>query len=185
MGRQLLANDFLKGLDVSELLLFNSFIITKYHTFVQKSTHLYKSIDICTKVDYSVINRSFLMFTYSNDELQKIKYKELKNKIKINLTSLGFDFGLLGSHYIQEIVLYLSFNHKKIHSLSSGVFKEIAAVHNNSVKCVDKDIRWAIHKAYTCGILGQISTFASGKVPTIKQTINWLFDFFICDVVID
>lgn len=108
------------------------------------------------------------------DEIYKYN---LNKKIKTTLMGLGFDFGLNGSHYLQEVLLQVLLNPKKIHNLSSMVMAEMICGDNISVKSIDKDIRWAIQKAYKVGILNKISFF-NNNIPTIKQFINWIFDFF-------
>ena len=116
--------------------------------------------------------------TLNQQEIEKIQTNNLEKKIKLLLMSIGFDFSLLGSHYVKEIVVFVVKNPKQIHCLSSGVMKRISTVYEHSVKCIDKDIRWAINKAYNTGLLKKISIFSYGSVPTIKQLINWLFDYF-------
>lgn len=111
----------------------------------------------------------------------KLKIIDLEKKLKKNLMALGFDFGLSGSHFIKDVLINISFSPRKIHSLSTEVMTQMATKENVSVKAIDKNIRWAINKAYNHGILNKITVFAE-KMPTIKQLINWLYDFFICDV---
>ena len=60
--------------------------------------------------------------------------------------------------------------------------QEVSNTTGHSVKSIDKDIRLAINKAYKVGALKNVSFFSNGNMPTIKQMINWLFDFFISDV---
>lgn len=112
----------------------------------------------------------------SNYNLKKF---ELSKKIKMTLIGLGFDFCLLGSHYIKNVVESVVLNPEKLYSLSTKVMQEMSIVYNHSVKSIDKDIRWAIKKAYNVGSLSKISFFANGNMPTIKQLVNWLFDYFV------
>ena len=104
---------------------------------------------------------------------------KLQKKIKANMAYLGFDFSLIGSHLIKEMLLQIIQSPTYIHAFSSSVMKEMANRYNYAVKSIDRDIRWSISKAYTKGILKDIPYFTGGRAPTIKQLVNWFFDFFI------
>ena len=93
------------------------------------------------------------------------QYKHSFNKkLKTILMGIGFDYGLKGTHYLHELLLRILLEPRKIHNLSSKVMTELVDIGDCSVKCIDKNIRWAINKAYENGR-------ASIKMP-IKNAIK-------------
>lgn len=110
--------------------------------------------------------------------------RKLEKQLKAYLMHLGFDFSLLGSHYIKDILLELSCEPSKIHKLTTRVLTEMAMIYETRVKTVDKNIRWAINKAYNSGLLGTLAVFKSG-VPKMKQLFNWFIDYLLSDITIN
>ena len=99
-------------------------------------------------------------------------------KVKTILIGIGFDYALLGTFYLQEIIVSVLLEPQKIHYISSKVMTDNLSLEDVSVKCIDKDIRWAIKKAYKAGILSKMHFFED-HIPTIKQLVNWIFDFHV------
>lgn len=117
-----------------------------------------------------------------NPDIKKINFTK---RLKANLMYLGFDFDLLGSHYLKEIAIELINKPDNLHRLTTTAMLVVANKNGITVKAIDKDIKWAINKAYDNGLLKNITVFSNGKKPTVKQLINWIFDFFIADVALD
>ena len=58
-------------------------------------------------------------------DLKKLNFIK---RLKSNLMFLGFDFDLLGSHYVKDILTILVENPSNIHKLNTIIMKEIAVI---------------------------------------------------------
>lgn len=115
-----------------------------------------------------------------NQSLMPKLSKELSQKIKIGLVHMGFDFAKMGSRYLQDVLLEVLLKPSLLHSFSTEVLIRVAEAHERTYKSVERTIRWAISDAYKVNsTMRQIQCFRQGKVPTIKQIVNFLFDYFV------
>ena len=105
---------------------------------------------------------------------------QLEKKVKGNLCTLGFDYGLVGTRYISNIIMSIYKCPQLLHEICTQNLSVMAEEINKNNKAIDKNIRFAINNAYINGALSQVTIFKNNK-PSLKQLINWLYDFFICD----
>lgn len=103
----------------------------------------------------------------------------LETRIKKALIKLGFDFSHVGSFYIITVIKKILEVPEFLHSLKNTIYEEIAKNNGVSVGAVDRDIRWALNKAYEKGALGQLTIFKDRNAPTVKEFINLFFDYII------
>lgn len=113
-----------------------------------------------------------------------VNYEAVVEKKIINgLVGLGFDFNLLGSYYLEQILLKTLNKPHCMHKLSTKMFSEVAVEYGIESTTVDKCIKRAIIRAYQEGELKDVGVF-NGGVPTVKEVYFWLLDFFMFDMVL-
>lgn len=106
------------------------------------------------------------------------KNESLEKQIRISLMYLGFDYSDLGSQYLNEVMVEIMREASQVHSFTSNVIKTVACKYMHTISAIERNIRTSIKKAFDGGRLNKLSCFLCDKPPTIKQLINFLFDFF-------
>lgn len=92
---------------------------------------------------------------------------------------MGFDFSNLGAQYLQDIIVEVIRSPNLLHALNTEVYSIIAKKHNTTCKSVERVTRLAIIKAHKHGLIKEIAYFCQEKPPTIKQLVNFMYDFFV------
>lgn len=101
-----------------------------------------------------------------------------QNKLRKDLINAGFDFSLIGSIYLQELLNLIIEDPMLIFSLTKGAITTVAEKYNKNTSSVDRDVRWAIKKAHDLGYLKN-GFKPSSKMPTTKQVLVWLLDKYL------
>lgn len=99
--------------------------------------------------------------------------------VKENLINMGFDFSMLGSFYLKDIIHIVIGQPQILHSVCTKLMDIVATKYNKTRKSVCGDIRWAIKKAFNKGVLKTVPCFCGDKVPPTRQILSFLFDFFM------
>ncbi len=115
---------------------------------------------------------------HSQDYLGK-QNQEINTKVKTSLICLGFDFSNLGAQYLQDMIIEILKCPKLLHSLVTDVYGIVAKKHNTARQSVERVTRLAIIKAHKHGLIKEIGYFSKEKPPTIKQLVNFMYDYFI------
>lgn len=105
--------------------------------------------------------------------------KEIDLKIKTSLICLGFDFSTLGAQYLKDIIIEILKCPKLLHSLVTDVYEIVSQKHNTTRQSVERVTRLAVIKAHKHGLIKEISCFGKDKPPTIKQLVNFMYDYFV------
>lgn len=106
-----------------------------------------------------------------------------KNKdifVRENLINMGFEFSMLGSMYIKEMVHEVIKQPQMLHHICTNLMEVVANTHKKSIKSISSDIRWAIKKTFEKGILKSVPCFNNCTTPSTKQVLTFLYDFFTC-----
>ncbi len=97
---------------------------------------------------------------------------------RLVMIKLGFDFSLIGSIYIyemfNEILVNKGAKKEEIPSMTA-----LAEKHNQKLKSISRNIRWAIEKACKSGSLGTVPFLEGIEIsPSTKQVLSWLFYYY-------
>ena len=98
--------------------------------------------------------------------------------LRAHLREVGFDFGLIGSAYLQDLLSLIIEKPMRLFYLRRIAMALVAEKHGISTEAVDRDIRWAIKRAKETGCFEGYSCFEASE-PTAKRVITWLFDQYI------
>lgn len=110
---------------------------------------------------------------YSNDD-------DYRDNLSIIMVNFGFDFSLVGSVYIYEILKEVLTNTSVLRCDKIPTMTTLADRHNVKIKSFNRDIRWAIDKAYKNGLLKYVPFFEGRKTaPPTRQVVSWLFNYYL------
>ena len=103
-----------------------------------------------------------------------------KKDFRLIMIHFGFDFSLLGSIYLYEMLLEISSGNSFIKGIEIPQITKLAEKHNVKMKTYSRNIRWAIKKAYNDGMLKYIPFFENRtNAPTTKQVLAWLYHYYL------
>lgn len=108
-------------------------------------------------------------------------YENIKLKdLRLILVHFGFDFSLMGSIYIYEILKEATENSSLLNGACLPTITKLAEKHNIKMKTLSRDVRWAIKKAYEEGLLKYVPFFQGRtRVPNTRQVLSWLYHFYM------
>lgn len=100
--------------------------------------------------------------------------------LRMVMVQFGFDFSLMGSIYIYEMLVESLSNPNVIRNENIPTMTMLADKHNIKIKTFNRDIRWSIDKAYKNGMLKYVPYFEElTSSPPTKQVLSWLFNYLI------
>lgn len=113
-----------------------------------------------------------------------ISYRNLFPKntkdIRCVMVYFGFDFSLVGTMYIFELLTEVVNNTSILRCESIPTMTLLADKHNVKIKSFNRVIRWSIVKAFKTGLLKYVPFFEDRKtIPPTKQVLAWLFNYYI------
>lgn len=112
------------------------------------------------------------------DNTYYITKKHSDTDLRKHLSSLGFDFTLIGSVYLKDLLSLVIEKPMRVFALSSNAMVIVAEKYSKTICSIDRDVRWSIKKSFDRGCFNEYPPL-NEKVPTIKQVLVWLFDFYI------
>ena len=112
------------------------------------------------------------------DNTYYITKKHSDIDLRKHLSELGFDFTLIGSIYLKDLLSLVIEKPMRVFSLSSNAMKIVSEKYNKSICSIDRDVRWTIKKSYDRGCFEKYPPLKD-RTPTVKQVLVWLFDFYI------
>lgn len=106
-------------------------------------------------------------------------YKE-NSDVRMTMVHFGFDFSLIGSVYLYEMLKEVLENTSAIKCDVVPTMTTLADRHNIKIKTFNRDVRWAISKAYKSGLLKYVPFFEmQNAIPPTKQVLTWLYNYLI------
>ncbi len=100
--------------------------------------------------------------------------------VKENLINMGFNFSMLGSMYIKEMIHEVIKHPQMLHCICTNLIEHVAKTHKKSAKSISSDISWAIKSAFSKNVLKSVPCFNNYSTPSTKQVLTFLYDFFTC-----
>ncbi len=96
------------------------------------------------------------------------------------MVRFGFDFSLVGSQYLYEMLSEAELDTSVLRHKSISTSMVLADKHCVKIKTFNRDIRWAIAKAFNHGVLKLVPNFKELKnPPSTKEVIAWLYSYYI------
>ncbi len=103
-----------------------------------------------------------------------------ENNIRGVLIRFGFDFSLIGTIFILELLNEIERCSKILNQTSLPTMSLLANKHNLKIKSYNRVIRWAIEKAFKTGGFKNVSFFENRtSTPPTMQVISWLFNYYL------
>ena len=103
-----------------------------------------------------------------------------KKDLRVMMVYFGFDFSLMGSLYLYEMLKELTDNMSPNEVVLPTITK-LAKRHNVKMKTFSRDVRWAIKKAFDDGLLKYIPFFVHNNCTT-KKLVSWLYNYYNVDL---
>ncbi|MCI7003642.1 MAG: hypothetical protein MR904_04800 [Clostridia bacterium] len=108
------------------------------------------------------------------------RYFTNRSDLRMVMVRFGFDFSLLGSVYLYEMLNEVVSNTSVLRNKCFPTMVVLADRHCVKLKTFNRDIRWAISKAFNQGLLKFVPIFENlNKAPSTKQVLAWLYAFYV------
>ena len=115
-----------------------------------------------------------IMFLENND------YFKNSADLYAVMVRFGFDFSLIGSQYLYEMLSEAELDASVLRRKSLQTSMVLADKHSVKIKTFNRDIRWAIAKAFNHGVLKLVPNFKElRKPPSTKEVLAWLYSYYI------
>lgn len=98
--------------------------------------------------------------------------------LRAHLRELGFDFGLIGTTYLQDLMEFIIQKPMRMFYLRRIAMNLVAEKHGRSLDSVERDIRWTIDKARRTGVFEGNESFKK-CAPSAKKVVTWILDHYI------
>lgn len=96
------------------------------------------------------------------------------------MVRFGFDFSLMGSQYLYEMLVEAELDSAVLRHKSIPTSTILADRHCVKIKTFNRDIRWAITKAFNHGVLGAVPNFKDLTTPpSTKEVLAWLYGYYM------
>lgn len=106
---------------------------------------------------------------------------QIMNKLNKILNVMGFNSMLMGTKYLKEAIIGIIENPEYLISLNSTVLKNLSLNFSNSIKTIERDIKWSITQTLKTSNYEQFCKLfcLENKVLTTKQMIILITDLIL------
>lgn len=109
-----------------------------------------------------------------------------EKKFRCLLVRFGFDFTLIGTIYLFELLNEIHRCSRLLKKTSLPTMTLFADKHNIKIKTYNRVIRWSIKKAFRSGGFYKVDFFENRtNTPPTMQVISWLYNFYLINYDLD